>query len=69
MSGYCYALESLGYQFLYIFQITGFAVIGHSAYYEAVGIAFLNVGQIVVLDAVNEFLHHYGCGHLGVVHV
>ena len=69
MSGYCYSLESLCYQSAYLFKISGLAVIGHSAYNEAVGVAFLNVGQVVVLDAVNEFLHHYGCGHLGIVHV
>ena len=41
----------------------------HSHAEKAVGIGCLHVLQVVILIAVDDFLHHYGSSYLCIVHV
>ena len=42
---------------------------GHTHAEEAVGVLSLHLGEIGVLVAVDDFLHHNGSTHLGVIHI
>ena len=44
-------------------------VVAHAAGNEAVGVFLLYLFQVVVLEAVDKFLHDDGCRHLCIVHV
>ena len=52
-----------------LFQKIVGQIVGHAADQETVGVAAGYVGQIVVLQTVDELLHHDGSRDLGIVHV
>ena len=41
----------------------------HTQAEKTVGVLLLHLGEIGILVAVDEFLHHHGCTDLGIVHV
>ena len=44
-------------------------VVAHATDKETVGITTLHIGEVVVLDTINELLYHDSGSHLRIVHV
>ena len=61
--------EPLIQQRLGLLQEAVFQIVGHSEDEEAVRIFLLNLGEVVVLQAIDKLLYDDGCRHLGIVHV
>ena len=69
VAGDGHAAESLCRQLACIADESWLEVIHHAEDEETVGIMLLNLVEIVVLYAVDEFLYYHGGRYLGIIHV
>ena len=69
MSRNGYSLETSVYQFTRLLQKAGVTILTHATYKKTVRIARGYILQIVILETINELLHHHSGRHLGIIHV